>query len=800
MSEAVRIGCVIAWIGISIANAASGQEAFKSSVTPFLNENCTDCHDKDSFKGGLDLGALSTDLKDPAVFAEWVKAYDRVLAGEMPPKKREHQPGEIQRRQFTQSLSASLEAEDRRREAGGGRTPLRRLNRMEYENSVSALLGTPVNVKRMLPQDTPLYGFDTVAEGLRFSQLQMQAYLEAADAALDSAIVLAEAPVGYKKRFTLKDEEEIRKNLDSPKSFFRELPDAVVIFLPEDAAVTVKQINAPAPGNYRITVSAYGWMSHNDPVTLRIYVYNYKEKRLVGLYEMPPDKPREATVIAHMDKGDMLQVLPHGCGFDAQGRSVWNVPGQNFEGSGLAVQWIEVEGPLGDWPPASVRQLFPNVPVRELPQDRRAWMNGTRIAWELSPEKPDAALRAVIEGFAARAFRRPLEAGEAEPYVALSLNALKGGRSFLESARLGLRAVLTSPQFLILDERPGKLDPFALASRLSYFLWSSPPDSALLAAAGDGSLQTPQGLRAQTERLLNDPRSHEFVSNFTGQWLDLRNIDATTPDKKLYPEFDETLQYSLVGETQAFFAEMLKRDLSISNFIQSDFLMLNRSMAELYGIPGVTTEQFVSVPLPKDSPRGGLLTQAAILKVTANGTVTSPVRRGSWVMGRLLGKPPHPPPPNVPAIEPDTRGATTIREQLDKHRNAETCANCHKNIDPPGFALENFDVIGGWRDRYRSLDQGDRVPWKFHGHDVWEYKLGKPVDASGEMPNGRSFKDIRDFKNLLVVQPGCCLTLRGREAADLFDRGGSPLQRPRRGRPHRSPDRKGRQRLAHAGS
>ena len=745
------IGCLIVWIQIGIVISATAQESFPKAVKPFLDKHCVDCHDKESMKGGLDLSALSTDLKDPATFAQWVKAYDRVLAAEMPPKKKTQQPSDAERQQFTRVLSPALVGEERRRESVSGRTSLRRLNRTEYENSVSALVGVSVNVKRSLPPDTPLYGFDTVAEGLRFSQLQMAAYLEAADTALDQAIVLTEAPKEFKKRFTLKDEGEIRKSLESPKSFFRELPDgAVVVFHPEHSPTNLRIVSAPAAGDYRITVSAYGWMSHNEPVTLRIFAHNFREKRLIGIFEMPPDMPREATVIAHLDQGEMLQVLPHGCGFDSQGRNIWNVPGQNFEGSGLAVRWMEVEGPLGDWPPTSVKRVFMNVPVRELPKDKQPWVGGKRIAWELAPQDAAAGLRTVLGTFAARAFRRPLEPGEADPYIALSLKALSGGRTFEDSARVGLRAVLTSPQFLILDEHPGKLDNFSLASRLSYFLWSGPPDEPLLAAAADNSLGTPKGLRAQTERLLDDPRSHEFVGNFTGQWLDLRNIDATTPDKRLYPEFDETLQRSLVGETEAFFAEMLKHDLSVSNFIQSEFLMLNRSMAALYKIPGVTGEQFVPVSLPKDSPRGGLLTQAAILKVTANGTVTSPVRRGSWVMGRLLGEPPHPPPANVPAIEPDTRGATTVREQLAKHRNAETCANCHKNIDPPGFALENFDVIGGWRDRYRSLEQGDQVPWKFEGRDIWEFKLAKPVDASGELPDGQSFKDIRELKNLLL--------------------------------------------------
>jgi hypothetical protein len=301
-----------------------------------------------------------------------------------------------------------------------------------------------------------------------------------------------------------------------------------------------------------------------------------------------------------------------------------------------------------------------------------------------------------------------------------------------------------------MEEPIGSLNGYSLAARLSYFLTSGPPDGELLELAASGRLQDPAVLRAQTERLLTSPASMHFVRNFTGQWLDLRSIKATSPDRQLYPEFDEILQLSMVGETEAFFAEMLAKNESIENLMHSGFLMLNRTMAQHYGIEGITSEQFQRVALPANSPRGGVLTQAAVLKVTANGTVTSPVVRGAWVQKRLLGQPPQPPPPNVGAVEPDTRGATTIRELLDKHRNSQTCAACHRLIDPPGFALESFDVIGAWRDRYRSLGIGDKPAWKLEGRDIWEYKLGPPVDSSGVLPDGRTFDGISEFKQLLL--------------------------------------------------
>ncbi|HEY2341618.1 MAG TPA: DUF1592 domain-containing protein, partial [Chthoniobacteraceae bacterium] len=288
--------------------------------------------------------------------------------------------------------------------------------------------------------------------------------------------------------------------------------------------------------------------------------------------------------------------------------------------------------------------------------------------------------------------------------------------------------------------------------RLSYFLWSSMPDDELLSLAASRKLHEPEVLRAQVKRLLDDEKSRTFVKNFTGQWLDLRNIDATTPDAKLYPESDELLRGSMVEETERFCTEMLKNDLSVSNFIQSDFAMLNWRLAVHYGIGGVDGEEFRKVTLPPDSPRGGVLTQASVLKVSANGTTTSPVIRGAWVMKRILGQPPNPPPPGTGTIEPDTRGATTVREQLAKHRTQEICASCHSKIDPPGFALESFDVIGGYREKYRSQDKGESTTVKNAPGQVHYIKLGLPVDCTGELPDGRKFGDIQEFKQLLLEQ------------------------------------------------
>ena len=301
----------------------------------------------------------------------------------------------------------------------------------------------------------------------------------------------------------------------------------------------------------------------------------------------------------------------------------------------------------------------------------------------------------------ARAFRRPTTADVIAHYTGLAKQALADGATFQVAVRRACKAILTSPRFLFLEEDRGTLDNHALAARLSYFLWSTEPDQELLQLASEGKLSNCAVLRSQTERLLNSPKAHEFTRNFCGQWLNLRDIDATMPDSRLYPEFDLQLKSAMIGETHAFFEEMLRRDLGVKTLIDSDFAMLNRRLAEHYDIPDVVGEQFRAVPLSPAGHRGGILTQASILKVTANGTSSSPVVRGAFVERRILGYQLQPPPPNAGAIEPDMRGATTIREQLAKHRRMASCSVCHQYIDPPGFALENYDVIGGYRDWYR---------------------------------------------------------------------------------------------------
>ena len=356
---------------------------------------------------------------------------------------------------------------------------------------------------------------------------------------------------------------------------------------------------------------------------------------------------------------------------------------------------------------------------------------------------PYAHVVDIVARFAPLAFRRPLEEGELETFASLAEPLLADGRPFLEAVRVPLGAILSATPFLFQAGAPGTLDDFALASRLSYFLWRSLPDAALFELARDHRLSDPTVLAAQVDRMLDDAKAQRFVTDFVGQAFRLYELRATAPDRGLYPEYDDSLGQAMARETEQFLAELVAEDLGVGHLIDADFTFVNRRLAEHYGIPGIEGQQMRKVTLAADSPRGGLLTQASVLKITANGTTTSPVPRGNFVLANLLGQPA---PPGVSAIEPDTRGTTTIREQLDAHRSSPVCASCHRVIDPPGFALESFDPIGGFRTTYR-ISRGESEARSRYAR---RYQEGPSVDAGGVTPDGAAFAGIEEYKQILL--------------------------------------------------
>ncbi len=442
---------------------------------------------------------------------------------------------------------------------------------------------------------------------------------------------------------------------------------------------------------------------------------------------------------------------------------------------GVAFRWMDVEGPLYDEETtAGYKSLFGDLPLKKVENGRRgvevevistgggrggrgparggAPVLATLV--EVETPNPDADADRLIRAFLARAYRRPADEREARRFLTLFQDRYQAGLGFAGSMLASYTAILASQEFVYLDEKPGRLDDHALATRLALFLWNSQPDQALRERAAKGELHQPGVLRAETDRMLNDPKSGRMVEAFLDYWLEVRKMYDTTPDIALHNDYylDDALLEAAVDESRLFFTELLKNDMPASNIVDSEFTFLNDRLALHYGVPGVDGVKMRRVALPADSVRGGVMTQAIVLKVTANGTTTSPVLRGKWIMERVVGYDVPAPPAAVPAVEPDIRGAVTIRQQLDKHRADESCAACHRKIDPPGFALEAFDVMGAWRDRYRAVASSGQTPERGFGQNGWPlaFYFGLPVDPSGATADGRPFKDVRELKQLLL--------------------------------------------------
>jgi mono/diheme cytochrome c family protein len=793
-----------------------------------LERHCLDCHNAENRKGGLDLENLSRDEAVASNFDAWVKVHDKVRSSEMPPGKQRQLPP-AERKALVRGLGAELAAVDRQRQEKEGRAVLRRLNRTEYENTLRDLLGVPwLNVRELLPEDGQAFGYDRSAAGLDLSYVQMAKYMEAADVALDAAIAQHAAPVPRFKYHIpgggstlgraasngeavfLKDFKYDASLTPIPRERDRLAAKVLLSKLPYNGTMGVFRIEdesfrptfpfeAVFPGKYRLRMSVWSfWWDKGEvkPSPRTEAAELLVAGRTLGYFDAPSLTPTVTEIEVWLGEAKSIKDQIQFNAASLKPAQIYYRKGlaAEYTGAGIAVDWLEIEGPLNEeWPPASHRRLFGDLPMTSLPpppkiklkdkgKDRaidthiprrvenvellKMAKKAAKVSYVLEPSNiphalefstvvsnaPEQDAHRLLVDFLPRAFRRPAATEEVERYVGLVRARLAQGDLFEVAMRAAYKAALCSTDFLYREEATGELDHWSMAARLSYLLWNSMPDHELFELARKGRLHDPGIVRGQVERMLRDPKAERFVADFTDQWLDLRDIDATTPDKKLYPEFRRILRDAMLAEPRAFFREMLEKDLSVSNVVHSDFAMLNQRLAEHYGIPGVVGSALRRVPLPAGCDRGGFLTQAAVLKVTANGTDTSPVKRGAWVMRKIVGQPPEPPPPNVPAIEPDVRGTTSIREQLAKHRTDRNCAACHAKIDPPGFALESFDVIGGRRTRYRVLNDELEVvdPSQTFQNQKVRYSWGQKVDAAGELADGRAFADVDGFKQLLL--------------------------------------------------
>lgn len=718
----IRSAPISGLLALSACLSGPAAAALPQPIATFLDQHCIECHDADVSKGDLDLDALDFDLTDPHAFQSWQKVFERVRDGEMPPKKKP-QPEAADKDAFLAGLKTPLVKVESDYLAANGRVRSRRLTRTEYENTLHDLLGIDIPLKTLLPEDRASYGFETVADGQQMSQHLLARYLDVADIALTEAFDRAMKPEKpFQRQLTPQDlakkgggnyrGPDLRdgKSISWPirLQFFGRMPATTVR---DDGwyRITLRDVHAINPGADGVV---WGTLRSGECSSAAPMLY------LVGLVEATA-KPRDMVFEAWIQGGHMLELKPNDNTLKTapSGATGGNV---SFVGRDLAKLGFEGIANRG----IDIERIHPT-------SDRDAVVK--RLFDDMGPDaiKPENLDRLVTR-FARRAFRRPITDEQITPYREIARKSLADGDPLSEALRVAYRAILCSPRFLTFIEEPGPLDDHAIASRLSYALWVSMPDYPLIQLANEKKLRDPKVLAEQVDRLLAHPKAQRFIDSFTDQWLKLKEIDFTTPDTRQYPQFDVVVQESMAQETRAYFAELIRKDLSVTNLVDSDFAFLNERLARHYQTtqPVKAGEGLQKVSLKAEDRRGGFITQGAVLKVTADGTSTSPVVRGVFINERILGEHIPPPPPGVPAIEPDIRGATSIRDQLEKHRDNESCASCHQTIDPPGFVLENFDPVGVWRTGY---GKGGR---------------GAKVDPSGSTPDGNDFADLTAWKHI----------------------------------------------------
>ena len=721
---------------------------WKSQLMPFLELHCFDCHGDGAKKGGLAMDKLSEKLEDPEAFATWERIYERAINGEMPPQKVKDRPGPVELIKVRELLGGHL-SEAHSKVKG---TVLRRLNRREYENTMNDLFGTRLSLADLLPEDGHSHEFNNIGSALGLSMEHLKQYIHAAGLIFDQTVRQTHHP--YKQTTKKINFEEREINQHVGKSWKRLTNGAIVHFYGGGYPTgLLRQSRVQREGLYKISLTGYGYQT-DKAVTCLIQAESYEPgspKLHLGTASFLPKKSTTVELEVWLDHGYMIK-------FDPQG--IYRVPGfehmnpNTYKGKGFAFIGAVVEGPLSKgYPGTGYDYIFEGIDRHEVepnhPSNReKHWY---KPKFELICEDENKTIQKFLFRVGSLAFRQSVTNEEMEDYFNLFGDERKKGESLDSALKTVFCALFSSPRFLYLNEPLLNFKGGALASRLHLFLARSLGHKELVNQDMDGVKgNNLKWLRPQTEMLLHAKSFERFIEDFTNNWLDLRNIDFTSPDRVLFPEYDLYLKTSMLKETRAFVQYLFKENLPVSNFVKSDFAMLNERLAQHYGVPGVTGHEIRRVSLPVDLPRGGLLAQASVLKVTANGTNTSPVLRGVWVMERILGQMPSPPPPLISGVEPDIRGAETLRDLLEKHRSMISCQGCHAKFDPLGFALESFNPIGGYRENYRSLNpQAPSVEKKVRAQVV-RYKQGPLVDASGHFVDGAHFTNFKEFQNALV--------------------------------------------------
>jgi hypothetical protein len=734
---ATRISTLISsCLAFAVAASTTLAESPRVPDENFLKQHCFDCHQGSDAEAGLDLTTLGNDLSKSAVENHWVRIIDRVRDGEMPPADSDRTPGKATE-SFLGSATQWLRDYQHQRDEKFGRVRSRRLTRREVERSLHDLLGIDIPLQHLLPEDTRTAGFTTVASGQAMSHFQLEQHLNVVDAALDEAFSRATTPdKPYERDFDAKAvaranpkrrcrEPEMRNGQavvwSGGVTFYGRLP---VTTAPTDGwyhfEVTISALKQPETGGVWSTVNS-GLCVSSAPILTPVTVVEATAQ------------PQTIEFTAWLPKGHMLEIRPGDVTLKKarfEGGQIGTGEGEPQNVPGIAIDRVTMKQTHRGASNNGIQNLlFGDLEVQFAEREQFA---------RVVSKNPKADIKRLMNVFAQRAFRRPVSEQQIDGYVKLAMDVQSQKLGLKAALRTGYRALLCSPRFLYLTEEPGRLDDHAIAARLSYFLTGSTPDASLTKLANAGRLREPAVIKGEADRLLDSKNGRLFIDDFSAEWLDLDQINFTEPDRRIYRDFDSIVQSSMLDETRTYLQTMLTENLDVGHLINSNFTYLNSRLARYYGIDGVDGGDLRRVSLAPEHHRGGVLTQGAILKVTANGSTTSPVVRGVWVSERLLGVPIPPPPGNVPAIEPDIRGAKTIREQLAKHRSQQSCAVCHVKIDPPGFALENFDPAGKWRNRY--FQQGQK-----------NQKNAPLIDASYSMPDGREFTAITDFQTLITT-------------------------------------------------
>jgi hypothetical protein len=757
--------------GFAVVVAAAGGFAAETEtpLRAFLSTYCYECHGADKQKGDRRFDQLALQVEKADTLIDLQDIIDQLNLGEMPPEKAKKHPSAGEVREMVARLTQLVSEGHAKLSSTGGQTVLRRLNRHEYLNTIGDLFALNTSMfdpTTAFPRDQIVQNMDNIGDALKTSGYLLAQYLHAADQVVEKVFAQTERPREQTWRFTddFRQQNELRQHKDTNGFKFMALYETTTSAAHEGAYGPLLNFSkgVPADGFYEVRVKAEAKFRKNSydpkffgtdlsmPFRLGVVAGTIKAGSLhvpqpvepqLGETVLKDDVPEWYTFRVWLDQGWTPRfTFPNGMlsvrnayarvmrtyrdQFPEEVRGMTGIVGHRHavlkygQVPQIRIHEVEIRGPLTEqWPPASRHALLGQKPF--------------------APERT----REILKNFADRAYRRPARDDEVDRLMNVVETRRKQGKGDFDALKDGLKAVLCSPAFLYLVEpesEPAKdrtLSAHALASRLSYFFWSTMPDAELRRLADNGELLKSEVLRAQMRRLLASPRSEAFVGGFLDGWLNLRSLGDMAPDRGDFVRYyAQNLQPAMKRETQLFMRDLIERNDSVVRFLDANYTFANRPLAQLYGVESAVApekgHEFQRITFASPQ-RGGLLGQGSVLTVSANGVETSPVTRGVWVLENILGTPPAPPPANVPPIDPDIRGAKSMREILAKHRDNAACYECHRKIDPLGFALENFDPIGAWRSKYEK---------------------GGPIDSAGELPNGQKFEDVAGLKKALVAR------------------------------------------------